>query len=91
MAEEVGTGKREPIGHYGKPLYGGSPVQDATKVICLVPQISMVQFQLKTLPQRGTMPFQDYRQFIELCDQSTLEDKAKIYEFYLHKLALTDY
>lgn len=36
------------------------------------------------------MPFQDYRQFIELCDQSTLEDRAKISEFYLHNLALAD-
>ena len=36
------------------------------------------------------MPFQDYKKFIELCDQSILEDKAKIYEFYLHSLALTD-
>lgn len=35
------------------------------------------------------MHFQDYRQFIELCDRSTLEDKAKISEFYLHNLALT--
>ncbi len=33
------------------------------------------------------MPFQDYRQFIDLCDQSTLEDRAKISEFYLHNLA----
>jgi len=36
------------------------------------------------------MPFQDYRQFIDLCDQITLEDGEKIYEFYLHNLALTD-
>jgi len=35
------------------------------------------------------MPFQYYRKFIELCDQSTLEDRAKVYEFYLHNLALT--
>ena len=36
------------------------------------------------------MPFQDYMQFIDLCDQSTLEDRAKMAEFYLHKKALTD-
>ena len=36
------------------------------------------------------MPFQDYRQFVDLCDQSTSEDKAKITEFYLHNMALTD-
>ena len=36
------------------------------------------------------MPFQDYRQFIVLCDQSTLEDRANMSEFYLHNMALTD-
>jgi len=35
------------------------------------------------------MPFQDYRQFINLCDQSALEDKAKMVEFYLHDRSLT--
>ena len=36
------------------------------------------------------MLFQDYKQFIDLCDQSTLEDRAKMFEFYLHNLALTN-
>jgi len=36
------------------------------------------------------MPFQDYRQFIDLCDQSTLEYRAKMSEFYLDNMALTD-
>jgi len=36
------------------------------------------------------MPLQDYRQFIDLCDQIILEDRAKMSEFYLHNLALTD-
>lgn len=36
------------------------------------------------------MPFQDYRQFMDLCDQITAEDKAKMAEFYLHNMALTD-
>lgn len=49
-----------------------------------------MQFQIKTLAQRGTMSFQDYRQFFDLCDQSTLEDRAKMSEFYLHNLALID-
>lgn len=49
-----------------------------------------LQFQIKTLAQRGTIPIQDYRQFINLCDQSTLEDRAKMCEFYLHNLALTN-
>ena len=36
------------------------------------------------------MPFQDNKQFIDLCDQSKLEDRAKIFEFYFHNIALTD-
>ncbi len=36
------------------------------------------------------MPFQEYRQFIDLCDKSTLEDKAKISKFYLHNFAWID-
>ena len=34
------------------------------------------------------MPFQDYRQFIDLYDQSALEDRAKMAEFFLHNMAL---
>jgi len=49
-----------------------------------------LQFQIKTLAQRGTIPFQDYRQFMDLFDQSTLEHKAKMEKFYLHNMALTD-
>lgn len=48
-----------------------------------------LHFQIKTLAQRGTMPFQHYRQFINLYDQIILEDRAKMSEFYLHNLALT--
>jgi len=36
------------------------------------------------------MPFEEYKQFIDLCDQSTLEDRENISEFYLHNLSLTD-
>ncbi len=36
------------------------------------------------------MPFQDYRLFMDMCDQSTSEVKAKMEEFYLHDMALTD-
>lgn len=36
------------------------------------------------------MPFQDYKQFIELCDKSGMEDRAKLAEFYLHNFTLTD-
>ena len=49
-----------------------------------------LQFQIKTLAQRGTMPFQDYKQFTDLCDQISIEDKAKTAEFYLHNMVLTD-
>lgn len=49
-----------------------------------------LQFQIKTLTQRGTIPFQDYRQLIDLCDQITLEDRTKMFEFYLHNMALTN-
>ena len=42
------------------------------------------------MAQRGTIPFQDYRQFMDLCDQITAEDKAKMVEFYLHNMALID-
>jgi len=46
-----------------------------------------LQFQIKTLAQRGTTPFQDYMQFMDPCDQNTSEDKAKMAEFYLHNMA----
>ena len=36
------------------------------------------------------MLFQDYRQFIDLCDQTTLKDRAELAEFYFHNMALTD-
>lgn len=49
-----------------------------------------LQFQIKTLAQRGIMSFQDYKKFMDLCDQSTSRDKAKMAEFYLHNMALTD-
>jgi len=44
-----------------------------SKSYALYPKHQWIQFDIKTLAQQGTMPFQDYRQFIELCDQSTLE------------------
>ena len=49
-----------------------------------------LQFQINTLAQRETMPFQYYRQFIDLFDQSTLEDTQKMSQIYLHNLALTN-
>ena len=49
-----------------------------------------LHFQINTLAQRGTIPFQDYGQFMHLCDNSSAEDKAKLAEFYSHNMALTD-
>ena len=39
-----------------------------------------LQFQINTLAQRGTIPFQNYNQFMYLCDNSSAEDKAKLAE-----------
>jgi len=61
-----------------------------TKSYSLYLKDQWFQFQIKTLAQRGTMPFLDYRQFMDLCDQSTSKDKAKMVEFYLHNMALID-
>jgi len=36
------------------------------------------------------MPFHDYKQFIEFYDKSSIEDRAKLVEFYLHNLTLTN-
>lgn len=36
------------------------------------------------------MPFEDYRKFIDLCDQSTLEDRVRMAKFYLHNMSLID-
>jgi len=49
-----------------------------------------LHFQINTLAQRGTMPFQDYRQFMDLCGQSSSEDKEKIAKYYLHNMAITN-
>ena len=35
------------------------------------------------------MPFQDYRQFMDLFDHSTSKDKAKMAKFYIHNMAIT--
>ena len=65
-------------------------MQAANQIICSVRKDQWLHFQIKTLAQRGTIPFQDYGQFIHLCDHSSAEDKAKLVEFYLKNMALTD-
>ena len=59
-----------------------------TKSYALYLKDQCLQFQINTLAQRGTIPFQNYHQFMTLCDNSSAEDKAKLFEFYLHNLAL---
>ena len=59
-----------------------------TKSYALYLKDQWLQFQINTLAQRGTIPFQNYHQFMTLCDSSSAEDKAKLSEFYLHNLAL---
>lgn len=58
------------------------------KIYALYLKEQWLQFQINTLAQRGITPFQNYHQFMALCDSSSLEDKAKLSEFYLHNLAL---
>lgn len=59
-----------------------------TKSYALYLKDQWLQFQINTFAQRGTIPFQNYHQFMDLCDSSSAEDKAKLSEFYLHNLAL---
>jgi len=47
-----------------------------------------LQFQINTLAQRGISQIQNPQQFVDLCNNSSLEDKAKLSDFYLHNLAL---
>lgn len=57
MIEEAGTRKRKPIGDYGKPLHEGTPVKYATKVICIVPQVSMATISDKDNSTTGDYAF----------------------------------
>ena len=40
------------------------------------------------MAQRGITPFQNYDQFAALCGSISLEDRAKLSDFYLHNFAL---
>lgn len=46
-------------------------------------------FQIKKLASHGSLPFQNYRQFIDLCNQEIMVNKEKMAEFYMHNLVLT--
>ena len=49
-----------------------------------------MKFHIRALTQHGSIPFQDYKQFIELHDQSSIEEREKLVEFYMHNLTLID-
>ena len=49
-----------------------------------------LQFQIKTLEHHGYFPFQNYRKFIDFCIETNMEEWAKLEEFYMHNLILTD-
>ncbi len=59
-----------------------------TKSHALYIKDQWLQFQINTLAQRGTIPFQNYHKFMALCESSSANDKAKLSKFYLHNLAL---
>ncbi len=61
-----------------------------TKSYALYLKDQWLQFQIKTLVQRGTIPFQHYGQFMDLCDTSLAKYKAKLAKFYLDNMALPD-
>lgn len=71
MLEEETTRKGDLIGHNGKPIHGGTSMQNDTKSYALFLKDQWMQFQIKTLAQHGTMPFKDYKQFVDLCDKSS--------------------
>ena len=89
MVEEEIVRKGYPIGHHGKPLHGGISMKTTIQILCTLPHARWMQFQIKTLAQHGTMPFQDCKQFIDFCDKITLEEKAKLSRFYMQNLSLT--
>ena len=47
MTKGRATRKGKPVGNYGKFIHGGNSMQDASKVICLIPQRKMVAISYK--------------------------------------------
>lgn len=64
--------------------------RQVTRSYALYLKDQWLQFQIKTLAQRGTIPFQHYGEFMHLCATSSAEEKAKLAKFYLHNMALPD-
>lgn len=48
------------------------------------------QFQIKTLAQYVSLPFQHYKRFIKFFQQARIEDRAKFDKFYMHNMILTN-
>lgn len=44
-----------------------------SKSVALFLKEQWLQFQIKTLAQHGFVPFQDYKQFIEFCNNASME------------------
>ena len=51
-------------------------------------RVQCLQFQINTPAQRGISQIQNPQQFVDSCNNSSSEDKAKLSKFYLHNLAL---
>ena len=55
--------------------------RQSTKSYGLYLRDQWLQFQINTLAQRGISQIQNPQQFMDLCNNSSLEDKAKLSEF----------
>lgn len=88
--------KRQLQGKEAQLAYMASSAMEAlqcrklAKSYALYLKDQWLQFKIKTLAQRGTIPFQDYGQFMHICDHNSVEDKEKLVEFYLHNMELND-
>jgi len=49
-----------------------------------------LQFQINKMAQHESLPFEDYRKFIDFCKMETIGDRAKLPDFYMHNLILTN-
>lgn len=65
-------------------------VQTTIQVLSTISQREVAPIPNRNLVQHGSMPFQDYKQFIEFCNQFSIEDRAKLAEFYIHNITLID-
>lgn len=48
-----------------------------------------LQFQIKTLAQYASLPFEGCIKFVDLCQHINIEDRAKLVEFNMHNMNLT--